>query len=195
MGSTSFNDWTMYGDPDAGGTYYATNPIRTGGLEYTQDYSNPIIKSDYLRVQPNGSDEEMDSENVHGLVDFIIAAKDISATGNRIGLAQISFTLGGSNYQTVLLNGDMVFNNDVIDYLYCKHCGGGQPYSPEGYVYYYITNEITYPSGSFQDYFNTDWLIDGNYELCITVEDYAGNTDEACFNITINNSANMEDNK
>lgn len=187
-----FNDWTKYGDPVQGGVYYATNPVRSGGLSYTQDSSIPLLKGDYLRIQPEGSNQES-PQPLGGQVDFIVAAKDISAIDGRIGLAEIRYTIGGLSYQVVILDQDIVFNNEVIPYLYCKHCGGGLPYSPDEYVYYYITNNITDPSGNFQDYFDTNLLLDGNFQLCVTVEDYAGYTDQECFNITIDNSATMKE--
>jgi hypothetical protein len=196
-----FNDMTEFGNEDDHNLLFYTNPLRTFGLDpefcsppYPDD-ADPQI-DDYLRIQPDGSDTSI--SKVTGKVDFVIRAKDILPTlntpNNRGGLARIRYSIEGTNIsvENVILDGDAVFNNDVLSYLYCTTCGNGDPYGPNGFVYYYITNNITSPYGPFGDSFDSTLLEDGDYVLSVTVEDFCHHTATKDFDIEIDNSGRIE---
>lgn len=192
-----FNDYTMYGDPVEGGTFYPTNPIRTFGLTYTGDSNAPVIDPNYLRVQIDGTSGKISVDKVKGKVDFVIAAKDIISGNKRMGVAKIRFRIdNGTWHENVILDGDRVFNDGASTYLYCYNCTdefSNVPYNNDGKFLFYITNNITDPTGDFHGYYDSADLSDGQHTLTVEVTDYAGYTDTATFNITVENSASMEE--
>jgi len=192
-----FNDYTMHGDPVGGGTYYPTNPIRTFGLTYTGDSNAPVIDPDYLRVQKDGTSDKISIDKVKGKVDFIIAAQDIISGDKRMGVAKIRFRIDYGNWhKNVILDGDQVFNDGAATFLYCYDCAdefSNVPYNNDDKFLFYITNNITDPTGDFHGYYDSADLEDEQHTLTVEVTDYAGHTDIATFNITVENSASMEE--
>jgi len=56
-----------------------------------------------------------------------------------------------------------------------------------------ITNNITDPAGDFHGYYDSADLEDGQHTLTVEVTNYAGYTDTATYDMTVENSASMEE--
>lgn len=157
------------------------NPLRSGALNPFSDTDAPTCFTT-VKVFEDGTTNELNLTAVEGQVDFIIQAKDaISSPGHtNVAPYKVGYQIEG---QTT-----WIYNIQFDDWLADTYLSNVYyPDSSTNSTYWYIpTNGMT-----ANDYWNSEWVEDGDYTLRIRVYDISGNYDESTFSITADNSAGV----
>lgn len=133
------------------------------------------------------SGDNIDHNNVRGIVDFIVQVKDqVWAPSLRNGIYKLTYEIVGTGQQVNSYQFDRWLNDTCFSLVFPQSADA----SP-GWIYYNVTNYMVGENAVVAGSWDSNSVLDGTYQIRITAEDKAGNNTTKDFTITVDNSAAM----